>query len=42
MVEDKEFPLLSGQEVIKRLKKKGFIVVRQKGSHIRLENTILN
>ena len=30
-------PLLSGQEVIKRLKKAGFIATRQKGSHVRLE-----
>ena len=37
MSKDKELPLLSGIEVIKKLKKAGFIVVRQKGSHIRLE-----
>lgn len=34
---DKELPLLTGQEVIKTLKRNGFIAVRQKGSHIRLE-----
>lgn len=32
-----KLPLISGLEVIKRLKKKGFIAVRQKGSHVRLE-----
>jgi len=30
-------PRLSGLEVIKRLKKAGFIATRQKGSHVRLE-----
>ncbi len=30
-------PVVSGLEVIKRLKKIGFLVIRQKGSHIRLE-----
>lgn len=29
--------VISGLDVIKRLKKAGFIAVRQKGSHIRLE-----
>jgi len=28
---------ISGKELIKALKKYGFVVVRQKGSHIRLE-----
>ena len=32
-----KLPLLSGLEVIKRLKKAGFIATRQKGSHVRLE-----
>jgi predicted RNA binding protein YcfA (HicA-like mRNA interferase family) len=32
-----KLPLISGQEVIKRLKTTGFIATRQKGSHIRLE-----
>lgn len=32
-----KLPLISGIEVIKRLKKTGFIAVRQKGSHVRLE-----
>ena len=30
-------PLISGLDVIKRLKKFGFIATRQKGSHVRLE-----
>lgn len=30
-------PLISGIEVIKRLKSAGFIATRQKGSHVRLE-----
>jgi len=32
-----KIPRISGLEVIKRLRKAGFIAVRQKGSHIRLE-----
>ena len=32
-----KLPLASGIEVIKRLKKAGFIATRQKGSHVRLE-----
>ena len=32
-----KLPIVSGLDVIKRLKKKGFIAVRQKGSHVRLE-----
>lgn len=32
-----KLPIISGLEVIKRLKKAGFIAVRQKGSHVRLE-----
>ncbi len=32
-----KLPLISGLEVIKRLKKIGFIATRQKGSHVRLE-----
>ncbi|MDA2919101.1 type II toxin-antitoxin system HicA family toxin [Desulfobacterota bacterium AH_259_B03_O07] len=32
-----KLPVLSGIEVIKRLKKLGFIATRQKGSHVRLE-----
>ncbi len=30
-------PILSGFEVVRRLKRAGFIAVRQKGSHVRLE-----
>ncbi len=32
-----KLPQISGRELIKILRKKGFVVVRQKGSHIRLE-----
>jgi len=32
-----KLPVISGIEVIKRLKKSGFIATRQKGSHVRLE-----
>jgi len=32
-----ELPILSGKEIIKTLKKVGYSVVRQRGSHIRLE-----
>ncbi len=32
-----KIPMISGLEVIKRLHKVGFIAVRQKGSHVRLE-----
>ena len=32
-----KLPQISGKEVIKILCKKGFVVVRQKGSHVRLE-----
>ena len=32
-----KLPQISGIELIKRLKKFGFVIVRQKGSHIRLE-----
>ncbi|MBI4020433.1 MAG: type II toxin-antitoxin system HicA family toxin [Candidatus Aenigmarchaeota archaeon] len=32
-----KLPQLSGIELIKRLRKHGFVVVRQKGSHIRVE-----
>lgn len=35
-----KIPLISGLEVIKRLRRAGFIAVRQKGSHIRLEKRI--
>lgn len=32
-----KIPLISGIDVIKRLKRAGFIATRQKGSHVRLE-----
>ncbi len=32
-----KLPLLSGIELIKKLRKAGFVAVRQRGSHIRLE-----
>lgn len=34
-------PLISGIEVIKRLKKVGFIATRQVGSHVRLEKSLV-
>lgn len=33
-------PVLSGREVIKLLEKKGFVVLRQSGSHAQLEGEI--
>ena len=35
-------PPISGIEVIKRLKRDGFIATRQKGSHVRLEKYVGN
>ena len=35
-------PYHSGIELIKRLKRMGFVVVRQRGSHIRLEKNLPN
>lgn len=32
-----KLPLISGLDVIKRLRRVGFIATRQKGSHVRLE-----
>ena len=32
-----KLPQMSGKTLIKKLRKMGFVVVRQKGSHIRLE-----
>ena len=37
-----KIPLISGIDVIKRLKKAGFIATRQKGSHVRLEKSVSN
>jgi len=36
-----KIPQISGKELVKRLQKQGFVVVRQKGSHIRLEKNTL-
>jgi predicted RNA binding protein YcfA (HicA-like mRNA interferase family) len=33
-----KLPVLSGEEVIKKLTKHGYQVVRQKGSHVRLRH----
>jgi predicted RNA binding protein YcfA (HicA-like mRNA interferase family) len=35
-----KLPTVSGEQTIKALTKAGFIVVRQKGSHVRLEKEI--
>ena len=35
-----KIPKISGKELIKRLMRLGYVVVRQKGSHIRLEKNI--
>ena len=35
-----KLPHISGIEVIKRLKRFGFIATRQKGSHVRLEKSV--
>jgi len=32
-----KLPQVSGKELVKKLRKLGFVVTRQKGSHIRLE-----
>lgn len=32
-----KLPQISGKELIKKLKKLGFVITRQRGSHIRLE-----
>ncbi len=34
---DLKLPIVSGEDVIKALHKAGFRVVRQKGSHVRME-----
>ena len=33
----KKLPVISGEKLIKTLRKRGFSVVRQKGSHVRLK-----
>ncbi|OIO40987.1 hypothetical protein COU56_02760 [Candidatus Pacearchaeota archaeon CG10_big_fil_rev_8_21_14_0_10_31_9] len=37
-----KLPQISGKELIKKLRKFGFVVTRQKGSHIRLEKNLEN
>jgi predicted RNA binding protein YcfA (HicA-like mRNA interferase family) len=37
-----KLPVLSGEEIIKLLKKAGFNVVRQKGSHVSLQKDNFN
>ncbi|MCK5149659.1 type II toxin-antitoxin system HicA family toxin [Candidatus Pacearchaeota archaeon] len=37
-----KIPQISGKELIKKLRKFGFVVTRQKGSHIRLEKNTEN
>lgn len=37
-----KYPILSSREIISALKKLGFIIVRQKGSHIKLCKQIAN
>ncbi len=32
-----KLPVVSGLDIVKRLKKAGFIATRQKGSHVRME-----
>jgi len=36
-----KLPILSGQQIIKVLNKIGYRVIRQKGSHIRLDCSVL-
>ena len=33
-----KLPILTGLQIIKRLKKNGFIIIRQKGSHVFLKH----
>ena len=35
----KRLPVVSGNKVIKALRKKGFLVVHQRGSHVKLKKT---
>jgi len=37
-----KLPQISGKELIKKLREFGFVVTRQKGSHIRLEKNLEN
>ena len=36
-----KLPQISGKDVIKKLCKTGFIIMRQKGSHVRLEKGMI-
>ncbi len=35
----KRLPVISGNKVVKALQKKGFLVVHQRGSHVKLKKT---
>ncbi len=35
-----KLPTVSGERIIKALGKTGFVFIRQKGSHVRLEKTV--
>ena len=37
-----KLPQISGVELAKRLTKKGFMIIRQRGSHMRLQKIISN
>lgn len=37
-----KLPQISGKDLVKKLMKLGFVVTRQKGSHIRIEKNTLN
>jgi len=37
-----KLPQISGKELVKKLMKFGFVVIRQKGSHIRIEKNTQN
>jgi predicted RNA binding protein YcfA (HicA-like mRNA interferase family) len=37
-----KLPTVSGEKVIKALGKTGFVFIRQKGSHVRLEKVVEN
>jgi predicted RNA binding protein YcfA (HicA-like mRNA interferase family) len=37
-----KLPAVSGKKVVKALEKTGFVFIRQKGSHVRLERVVEN
>jgi len=37
-----KLPQISGKELVKKLMKHGFVIVRQRGSHIRIQKTTKN